>query len=185
LHSQTIFDWRYYTLTKTKQIATLMCKGYGDFVPSSARMRLFAVAYIPLLVGVMTYMLGTLATLIWDIKRRWLMKEINHRQLHVKDLSDIDSDGDGNVSEMDFVAFLLWKMQKVDKELLDELRNHFRHFDVDNDGLISKSDLYQLFLSNLKRTNRKLQLVEYKQRLRLISSGRNHQTVYFASNENQ
>lgn len=146
-------------------------------------MRVFAVVYIPLLVGVMTYMLGTVATLIFDIKRRWLMQKIQHRKLHVKDLLQIGSDGDGHVSEIDFVAFLLWKMQKVDKDLLDDLRNQFHHFDVNNDGLISKSDLYQLFLGNLKRANKKLQLVEYKKRLMLIYSGRGHQNANNIDNQ--
>lgn len=148
-------------------------------------MRLFAVVYIPLLVGVMTYMLGSIANLIWDIKRRWLLQDVKNRQLHIKDLLDIDSDGDGNVSEIDFVAFLLWKMQKVDKDVLDELRQHFHHFDVDNDGLISKSDLYQLFLGNLKRANKKLQLVEYKKRLKQIYSELDHQKMDTHINESQ
>eukprot|EP00590_Aulacoseira_subarctica_P007581 CAMPEP_0172414410 /NCGR_PEP_ID=MMETSP1064-20121228/1066_1 /TAXON_ID=202472 /ORGANISM="Aulacoseira subarctica , Strain CCAP 1002/5" /LENGTH=171 /DNA_ID=CAMNT_0013151065 /DNA_START=495 /DNA_END=1010 /DNA_ORIENTATION=- len=143
--------------------------GYGDFVPSSPRMRLFAVLYIPLLVGVMTHLLGSLAKLFLDLKIKSLMQHMNKRQLQVTDLLEIGHD-DGNVSEIDFVAFMLCKMQKVDKELMEELRSQFRHFDVDGNGHVSKSDLYQIFLSGLKRTDKKLQLSEYKKRLLSSSS---------------
>ena len=143
--------------------------GYGDFVPSSPRMRLFAVFYIPLLVGVMTHLLGSLAKLFLDLKIKSLMQHMNKRQLQVTDLLEIGND-DGNVSEIDFVAFMLCKMQKVDNELMEELRSQFRHFDVDGNGYVSKSDLYQIFLSGLKRTDKKLQLSEYKKRLISSSS---------------
>ena len=150
--------------------SAISCVGYGDFVPSTERMRLFAVIYIPVLVGVMGQILGSVATHIMDMKRKALLRSIQNRQLRVHDLLAMDSDGDGNVTELEFISFMLVKMQKVDAELLDELRRKFRHFDVDNSGVLAKADLYELIRRRLKQTDKKLQLSHYKHELLRLGS---------------
>jgi hypothetical protein len=132
-------------------------------------MRLFAVLYIPILVGVMSHFLGSVASLIMDIQRKALMQHMQSRSLSLKDLVDMDTDGDGVVTEAEFIVFMLTKMQKVDKDLLEELRQHFRRFDVDNNGSIEKSDLYAVFLRTLKRPKKMLELSQYKTSLLRLS----------------
>lgn len=132
-------------------------------------MRLFAVLYIPLLVGVMSHFLGSVASLIMDIQRKDLMQHMRNRSLLLKDLDEMDTDGDGVVTEAEFIVFMLSKMQKVDKDLLDELRQHFRRFDVDHNGSIEKSDLYEVFLTTLRRPRKRLELSQYKTTLLQLS----------------
>jgi Ca2+-binding EF-hand superfamily protein len=132
-------------------------------------MRLFAVLYIPILVGVMSHFLGSVASLIMDIQRKALMQHMQSRSLLLEDLMDMDTDGDGVVTEAEFIVFMLTKMQKVDRNLLDELRQHFRRFDIDNNGSIEKSDLYEVFLKTLKRPKKMLELSQYKASLLHLS----------------
>jgi Ca2+-binding EF-hand superfamily protein len=132
-------------------------------------MRLFAVLYIPILVGVMSHFLGSVASLIMDVQRKALMQHMRNRSLLLKDLDEMDTDGDGVVTEAEFIVFMLSKMQKVDKDLLDELRQHFRRFDVDHNGSIEKSDLYEVFLTTLRRPRKRLELSQYKTTLLQLS----------------
>jgi hypothetical protein len=89
-------------------------------------MRTFAIIYIPILVGVMTHFLGTVAHVIMDVHRNSMLRHIQNRELRPTDLRDMDSDGDGIVTEADFIVFMLSKMHEVDNRLLDRLRKHFQ-----------------------------------------------------------
>mmetsp|Transcript_3715 Transcript_3715/g.5558 ORF Transcript_3715/g.5558 Transcript_3715/m.5558 type:complete len:417 (+) Transcript_3715:36-1286(+) len=148
---------------------TAVTVGYGDNVPSTKLMRLFAVLYIPILVGVMSHFLGSVATLIMDRRREGLMRHMRNRELHLKDLLVMDSDGDGIVTEAEFIVFMLSKMQRVEKDLLDELRKQFRRFDVNNTGTLGKSDLYHMFQNRLKKSDTRVALAQYKSSLLQIS----------------
>lgn len=100
--------------------------GYGDEVHSTKRMRTLAILYIPILVGVMSHFLGTVARVIMDVHRNSLLQHMQNREWKPNDLRDMDSDGDGIVTEADFIVFMLSNMQDVDNRLLDRLRKHFR-----------------------------------------------------------
>jgi hypothetical protein len=125
-------------------------------------MRLLAVFYVPVAVGVMGNILGGVASFVMERKRQAMLQKIKDRCLRVKDLLVMDEDGDGNVTELEYLKFMLLKMQKVDKELLDELHNQFSHFDVDESGVLAKSDLYEMAKRRSKELDVKLRLSAYK-----------------------
>ena len=56
-------------------------------------------------------------------------------------------------------------MGKVDKELIDEMRQYFSKLDIDGSGKLSKEDLITKARQKLRRTSKKLQLASYKQNL--------------------
>lgn len=60
---------------------------------------------------------------------------------------------------------MLVAMNKVDKELIDELRAHFRRLDVDGKGELSKASLVAIARKKLKSPARKLELALYKKNL--------------------
>jgi hypothetical protein len=100
--------------------------GYGDEVHSTKRMRTLAILYIPILVGVMSHFLGTVARVITDVRKNSLLRHMQNREWKPSDWRDMDCDGDGIVTEADFIVFMLSNMQEVDIRLLDRLRKHFR-----------------------------------------------------------
>lgn len=64
---------------------------------------------------------------------------------------------------------MLVAMNKVDPELLDEIRDYFDRLDVNNTGELSKDDLIVMVRRKMKNPRRKLELHAYKQHLIEIS----------------
>ncbi len=69
-------------------------------------MHTFAIIYVPILVSVMSHFLGTVARVIMDVQRNSMLRHIQNRELRPTDLKDMDSDGDGIVTEADFGSML-------------------------------------------------------------------------------
>lgn len=87
------------------------------------------------------------------------------RELTVRDLEAMDADGDGNVDWSEFLEFMLVAMNKIDEDLLWELRYQFDSLDVDDTGVLSKHNLIGMARRKLKQTDQKLLLQRYKQDL--------------------
>jgi Ca2+-binding EF-hand superfamily protein len=77
----------------------------------------------------------------------------------------MDTDGDGKVSCLEFVEFMLVAMDKCDKSDIDKLKLQFSRLDVDGTGVLEKEDLVIVAKRKLKNPKRKLKLAEYKQKL--------------------
>eukprot|EP00985_Skeletonema_marinoi_P009021 scaffold4128_cov66-Skeletonema_marinoi.AAC.1 len=63
-------------------------------------------------------------------------------------------------------------MKKVDAHLIDELHDQFKQLDLTNDGLVTKKDLQLIAARKLRKVSYKLQLSDYKQKLRKQQSRR-------------
>ena len=61
---------------------------HGDEVHSTKLMRTFAIIYVPILVGVMSHFLGTVARVIMDVQRNSMLRHIQNRELRPTDLKD-------------------------------------------------------------------------------------------------
>lgn len=87
------------------------------------------------------------------------------RELTVKDLEAMDSDGNGNVDWSEFLEFMLVAMNKIDEDLLWELRYQFDCLDVDDTGVLTKQNLICLARRRLRQPDQRLNLQRYKQDL--------------------
>lgn len=72
-----------------------------------------------------------------------------HKELSLKDLRAMDSDGDGTVSKAEFLEFMLIVTDQVSKEALDNLKDHFDRLDKDGSGSLDKADLISMAQSKL------------------------------------
>ena len=77
---------------------------------------------------------------------------------------------DDVVTEYDFVIFMLKAMKKVDGDLVDKIRDHFRRLDLTGNGILDREDLELMAKKKLRATKSKLQLGRYKRRLAALGS---------------
>ena len=66
------------------------------------------------------------------------------RSITLCDLRRMDSNEDGCVDMEDFLSFMLVALQKVEPQLLDDLKATFHALDNNGNGLLDKDDLVQL-----------------------------------------
>lgn len=125
---------------------------------------MFAVLYIPLAVGAMGHFLGTIANFIIEQRRRQFDKKLWRHEITLEDLEDMDEDEDGFVTEVEFVSFMLVAMKKVDKELIDRIREHFHNLDLSGSGNLVREDLELMARKKLRSARSKLRLQQYKVR---------------------
>lgn len=123
-------------------VITATTIGYGDLSPSTQGTRILAVFYLPFAVGVVGEFTGAIAGAFVDYAANKMEDEfLDQIKLHEDDLGLIDSDDDNQVTELEFVMFLLKKMNKVDQGDIDDIKEVFKRLDVDKSGYLSKKDL--------------------------------------------
>jgi potassium channel subfamily K len=158
-------------------VVTTTTIGYGDYVPERESTKLFAVFYIPLAVGAMGHFLGTIANFIIDKRREHFDKKLWSHEISLEDLAAMDEGKDGYVTEVEFLAFMLVAMKKVDKELIDRIREHFRYLDLTNSGTLVRKDLELMAKKKLRTARSKLRLAQYKTKLESFCDSSHHQVV--------
>lgn len=77
------------------------------------------------------------------------------REVTIADLEAMNSDGDGEVSPLEFVEHMLLVMNKVDQRLLDELHAQFEKLDADRSGGLQQDDLEILTRKKLQECRMK------------------------------
>jgi potassium channel subfamily K, other eukaryote len=152
-------------------IITATTVGYGDLAPTTQRGRLWAILLIPIAVAVMGHWISAVATYIMERRQMDnLRRKLLERDLQLADLTIMDENGDGQVSPLEFLRFMLVAMNKVDVRTLEQIQSYFAQLDVDGTGTLNKHDIIANAKKKLRQTNRKLELSAYKQRL--IALGR-------------
>lgn len=154
-----IIDTIYYTTI------TITTVGYGDFTPDDAT-KLFCIIFIPVSVGSMGFLLGQVAITMTNRRMKKAQAKLIDRNLTLFDISKMDSDGNGRVSRLEFIEFMLVNMGKVDSSLLLDLTSQFEELDTVRSGYLDKEDLIESARTTLKYDVRtKLKLAEYKNEL--------------------
>lgn len=137
--------------------------------PTTQRGRLCSVICIPIAVAVMGHWISSVATHIMERRQMEnFRRKLLERELQLSDLDIMDEDGDGQVTQLEFLRFMLVAMNKVDEPTLESLDQYFHRLDVDKTGTLSKDDLITSAKAKLHQTNRKLELASYKRRLLAI-----------------
>lgn len=62
----------------------------------------------------------------------------------MKELLEMDSDGDGKVSKLEYLSYMLVKLNKADQDDIDGILAQFNKLDRDGSGELDKADLERL-----------------------------------------
>ena len=112
---------------------TITSVGFGDVSPKTQAGRLFSIFFIPL--GV----LSLFRTMTEITKLQVLAKA--ERITSVKQLLEMDNDGDGQVTCAEFQLFMLKAMGKANASDLKFLEAQFEALDATGDGILSAADI--------------------------------------------
>lgn len=131
----TIIDILYFV------VCTMTTIGYGDLSPNTTLSRLLAIFFIPFSVFSLASIFGAVAAFSVERKAKEGQESILQRGFRMSDLDLMDKDRDGQISELEFVEFMLLSTDKVEKEFLDRLHAQFRSLDRDGSGMLDRSDI--------------------------------------------
>jgi hypothetical protein len=118
--------------------------GYGDFAPTLQRTRLICIFFIPFCVGVVAETFARLAGAYTTRKAIEAEETFLNRRLTYEDVKRMDKDGDKEVSELEFVQFMLIRMGKVTPEDFKKVQTIFHSLDKTGDGSLSLEDVLML-----------------------------------------
>jgi len=120
------------------------------------------VLFIPLSVGAMGHFLGTIANFIVEQRSRVYDKQLWRHEITLEDLHSMSEGHGETVTELEFVLFMLKAMKKVDADLVDKIREHFRRLDLTGSGTLVRADLELMAKRKLRGARSKLRLGTYK-----------------------
>jgi hypothetical protein len=112
---------------------TLSTVGYGDLSPQTQNGRIIFSFFIP--IG--TSLLVLVAGHIIEFQER----QKAGRSSSIKQLLEMDGDGNGEVNLEEFQLHMLVQMGKVDPGMLEILEGQFRTLDKSGDGMLSAADI--------------------------------------------
>lgn len=119
-------------------VITMAGVGYGDLYPKTQAARLVAFLYIPLGVCVVAYS-------IVNFMVKSVHDRLIHKLLNIRSLDDLglDLNGDGQVTESEFLSFVLVECGKCDKKFLRTVKKTFDDLDRSKTGTLCIKDLQQ------------------------------------------
>ncbi|KAG7391491.1 Potassium channel [Phytophthora pseudosyringae] len=126
-----VLDCFYYTLV------TITTVGFGDLSPKSQGARVYAIFYLPLAVVTVAHGVGSILN---ELSARSVMKT----KISMKELLDMDADGDGKVSQLEYLSYMLVKLNKADQDDIDGIIAQFHKLDRDGSGELDRDDLERL-----------------------------------------
>jgi len=124
--------------------ATVTTIGYGDVDMTVKNVELsqwFHIFYCLVAATWAANLVGSFAEayIQWDQGRK-IQRAIDYGVTE-KMLKMIDTDGDGVVSRGEFVAYMIIKLNKIDKECIQQVENMFDELDIDNSGTLDRADI--------------------------------------------
>lgn len=118
-------------------IITVTTVGFGDLSPKSEGARIFAIFFLPLSVVSVAHGVGSV---LEEISKRKVLKT----KISMKELLDMDANGDGKVSQLEYLSYMLVKLNKADQDDIDGILAQFRKLDRDGSGELDRDDLERL-----------------------------------------
>jgi voltage-gated potassium channel Kch len=117
-------------------VITMTTVGFGDVVPKSQGGRAFMAVWMFAGVSATANLVGVITDTLLKAKGQMRIQKLSSNLI-----AEIDEGGDGEVSEAEFLCFMLRKYDLVDQDLLNDFRANFKQLDADNSGHLTIDDL--------------------------------------------
>jgi len=82
-----------------------------------------------------------MATLVVEREEARQTNRMINSSIHSRDLFSMDGDGDGKVTEVEFLSSMLIKTNAADEDIIAIIRKRFKVLDVDGNGYLDEQDL--------------------------------------------
>ena len=125
LNGNTWSGWNsvYYALVTAATI------GFGDVSPQTPAARLFAVVFLPLSVAAAGELLSSIAMALIQRRQQAAYRQQLQREMTMDHVQIMDANGDGTVSQDEYVQFMLVQMGRVTQDELKDLQFcSFKHW---------------------------------------------------------
>jgi potassium channel subfamily K len=109
--------------------------GYGDISPTSQEGRLAFTFFIPFVV---VTVVGTIPQMLQVVSDVVTVKVVEYRPL--SSILDMDEDGDGGISQTEYVLFNLIARRAINPEVVKQLKEQFTAMDADGSGALEIND---------------------------------------------
>jgi len=115
--------------------------GFGDLDPSTPTSRLFATVWLIFSTLGLAKVLADYTDTRLRAKQRRASARLLSANLTESDFQLLDQDGDGTVSNLEYMRMMLLKTGKVRQEDLDEIQRSFARLDRDGSGNIDRHEM--------------------------------------------
>lgn len=126
---------------------TLTTVGYGDITPHCHKPLL--AAYFLLGVLVFTFLLGEAIALVLEVQRVRRLRAFLADGFTPQMLRDMDVFDDGQVTKLEFMMFMLKRMDIAEDEQLVGILAMFDMLDTSGDGILNVDDMKQQVAANI------------------------------------
>ena len=114
----------------------------GDIVPQSIAGQTLFVVYIPFaVVFVSSTVMNLGRCMLMSSENESALDKLLKKDLSLEALLAMDEDGDGEITEYEFLRFMLGTAEIVDEEVLDAIHACFEKLDADGGGTLNAEDL--------------------------------------------
>ena len=115
--------------------------GYGDLTPESQGTKWFGMLYLLISVVVTAKSLSLLGDWVLNLGHVDLASSVLDQKLSEEYLLSLDEDGNGQVSEFEYLTAMLVRLKYVQGQDIDRIMKTFRKLDKDGSGTLSVADL--------------------------------------------
>jgi hypothetical protein len=115
--------------------------GYGDLTPETPETKVFGMFYLLVSVVVTAKSLSHLGDWVLSLGHVDLASSVLDRSLTQEYLMSLDVDGNGQVSEFEYLSAMLVRLKYLEGKDLDQIMATFRKLDGDGSGTLSVADL--------------------------------------------
>ena len=115
--------------------------GYGDVTPHTGVGKWCCFFFLPFAVIFTSTQLSALANVLLGKSEDAKLKSLLAVDLSIEALLNMDTDGDGEITEFEFIKFMMTSAGMADGETLDALHKRFTEMDADGSGALTKEDI--------------------------------------------
>jgi len=131
----TLIDGLYFSIITGTSI------GYGDISPQTQGGRGLALLFLPFAVVFVSTQLGGVSDAVFGGGGDDKLAKLLELDLSLEGLLAMDEDGDGEITEYEFIRHMLVVSGMGDKDAIDALHKRFEEMDEDGSGALTADDL--------------------------------------------